>query len=95
MSEEAAGAGALTGLLGPVGAAALSEATKALARTTDAASASLRVAGWTVTDWAFRFELPARTRHVIVHIPHDGSAPRVRDAGAGPDPLAPGDLRRS
>jgi hypothetical protein len=95
MSEEAAGASALTGLLGPVGAAALSEATRALARTTDAASASLRVAGWTMTDWAFRFELPTRTRHVIVHIPHDGSPPKVRDAGAGPDPLTPGDLRRS
>ena len=93
--SEGGGAGALAGLLGPVGAAALSEATRALARTTDAASASLRVAGWTTQDWAFRFELPARARHVVVHVPHDGSPPRVRDAGAGPDPLTPGDLRRS
>ena len=73
----------------------LSEATRALARTTDAASASLRVAGWTTSDWAFRFEVPSRARHVVVHVPHDGSPPRVRDAGAGPDPLTPGDLRRS
>ena len=94
MSEEG-GVGALAGLLGPVGAAALSEATRALARTTDAASASLRVAGWTAQDWAFRFELPSRSRHVVVHVPHDGSPPQVRDAGAGPDPLTPGDLRRS
>lgn len=86
--------GALAGLLGPVGAAALGEATRALARTTDAGSAALRVAGWTAADWAFRFELPGAGHHVVVHVPHDGGPATVREAGPGPDPLAPEDLRR-
>ena len=87
-------AGALTGLLGPVGSAALEQATRALAHATDTGSAALRVAGWTAADWAFRFELPNNPRHVVVHVPHDGAPVVVRDAGPGPDPLAPGDLRR-
>ena len=85
---------ALGDLLGPVGAAALGEATRALARTTDAGSAALRVAGWTAADWAFRFELPGVGHHIVVHVPHDGGAVTVRQAGPGPDPLAPGDMRR-
>ncbi|WP_217915244.1 hypothetical protein [Miltoncostaea marina] len=88
------GAGALEGLLGPVGAAALGQATRALARATDAGSASLRVAGWTAEDWAFRFELPGAGRHVVVHVPHDGGPVTLREAGSGPGPLAPEDLRR-
>jgi hypothetical protein len=93
VSEEAA-PNALGGLLGPVGAAALGEATRALARTTDAGSAALRVAGWTAADWAFRFELPGLGHHIVVHVPHDGGPVTVRQAGSGPDPLAPDDLRR-
>ena len=93
MSEEAS-PGALSGLLGPVGAAALGEASRALARTTDASSAALRVAGWTASDWAFRFELPDVDHHIVVHVPHDGGPVTVREAGPGPDPLAPDDLRR-
>lgn len=84
----------LGGLLGPVGAAALGEATRVLARTTDAGSAALRVAGWTASDWAFRFELPGVGNHVVVHVPHDGGPVTVREAGPGPDPMAPEDLRR-
>ncbi len=93
MSEETS-PNALSGLLGPVGAAALGEATRALARTTDAGSAALRVAGWTASDWAFRFELPGVGHHIVVHVPHDGGPVTVREAGPGPDPLAPEDLRR-
>jgi hypothetical protein len=84
----------LTGLLGPAGAAALTEATRALARTAEVGSATLRVAGWTAADWAFRFELPGGGRHLVVHVPHDGGPPVVREAGTGPGPLAPEDLRR-
>jgi hypothetical protein len=93
VSEDAAPS-ALGGLLGPAGAAALEEATRALARTTDAGSATLRVAGWTAADWAFRFELPGAGHHIVVHVPHDGGPVTVRQAGSGPDPLAPEDLRR-
>lgn len=93
MSDDLA-AGALDGLLGPVGAAALGEATRALARTTRAGSAALRVAGWTTTDWAFRFELPGTGRNVVVHVPHDGGPVTVGEPGPGPGPLAPEDLRR-
>lgn len=93
MSDDG-GRGALVGLLGPVGSAALQQATHALAQTADTTMAALRVAGWTATDWAFRFELPNIERHVVVHVPHDGAPIIVRDAGLGPDPLAPGDLRR-
>lgn len=84
---------ALSGLLGPVGSAALEQATRALAQSADTTSAALRVAGWTMADWAFRFELPNTAQHVVVHVPHDGTAVVVRDAGPGPDPLAPDDLR--
>ena len=83
----------LSGLLGPMGSAALEQATQALAQTTDTSSAALRVAGWTAADWAFRFELPNTARHVVVHVPHDGAPVVVRDAGPGPDPLAPGEPR--
>jgi hypothetical protein len=93
VSEDAAPS-ALGGLLGPAGAAAFGEATRALARTTDAGSAALRVAGWTAADWAFRFELPGVGHHIVVHVPHDGGPVTVREAGSGPDPLAPEDLRR-
>ena len=89
-----AGASALIGLLGPVGTAALESATQALGETTGAGSATLRVAGWTAADWAFRFELPGIAHHIVVHVPHDGGAAVVRNAGPGPDPLAPEDLRR-
>lgn len=91
--SDPAGRGSLAGMLGPVGAAALEQATRALAQTTDTTTAALRVAGWTAADWAFRFELPNTARHVVVHVPHDGAPVVVRDAGPGPDPLAPGDLR--
>ena len=93
MSEDG-GAAALIGLLGPVGAAALESATQALSETTGAGSATLRVAGWTAADWAFRFELPGMEHHVVVQVPHDGGPAVVRSAGTGPDPLAPEDLRR-
>ena len=93
MSDDA-GAGALIGLLGPVGTAALESATQALGETTGAGSATLRVAGWTAADWAFRFELPGVVHHIVVHVPHDGGPTVVREAGPGPDPLAPEDLRR-
>ncbi len=93
MSDEVA-PGALGGLLGPAGAAALGEASRALARSTDAATAALRVAGWTASGWAFRFELPSIAGHVVVNVPHDGGPVTVREAGPGNDPLAPGDLRR-
>lgn len=93
MSDDA-GASALLGLLGPVGTAALESATQALSETTGAGSATLRVAGWTTADWAFRFELPGVMHHIVVHVPHDGGPTVVRDAGPGPDPLAPEHLRR-
>ena len=93
MSGEA-GPGALDGLLGPVGAAALGEATRALARATDVDTAALRVAGWTPADWAFRFELPGGGRNIVVHVPHDGGPATVREADSGPGPLTPDDLRR-
>jgi hypothetical protein len=78
-------------LIGPVGAAALDEARRALEGTADGAGpATLRVAGWTRHDWSFRFELAGDGRHLIVHVPHDGSPAAVREAGPGPDPLTPG-----
>jgi hypothetical protein len=77
-------------VLGPVGAAALDEARQALRRTAAGRGhASLRVAGWTHADWAFRFELADGGSHVVVHVPHDGSPIAVREAGPGPDPLTP------
>jgi hypothetical protein len=90
VSEEGVGRG-LAGLLGPVGAAALGEARRALARADGARGpATLRVAGWTAADWSFRFELAGSERHVVVHVPHDGGPVAVREAGTGPDPLVPG-----
>ena len=80
------------GLLGPVGAAALDEARRALRRAAAGrGGATLRVAGWTHADWAFRFELADGGSHVVVHVPHDGSPIAVREAGAGPDPFTPED----
>ena len=77
-------------LIGPVGAAALDEARRALDGAGENGIASLRVAGWTRADWSFRFELAGSGRHLIVHVPHDGSPVAVREAGSGPDPFAPG-----
>lgn len=78
-------------LIGPVGAAALDEARRALDETAAGALlATLRVAGWTHADWSFRFELAGSGRHLVVHVPHDGSPVAVREAGTGPDPLTPG-----
>lgn len=82
-------------LLGPTGAAALDEARRALAHVTgQRARATLRVAGWTAAGWAFRFELVDGGRHIVVHVPHDGSPAAVREAGPGSDPLTPGDRLR-
>jgi hypothetical protein len=79
------------GLLGPAGAAALDAAIRALDGAADGAGlATLRVAGWTRADWSFRFELAGSGRHLVVHVPHDGSPAAVREAGPGPDPLTPG-----
>jgi hypothetical protein len=78
-------------LLGPAGAAALDEARLALDGAAGGGGlATLRVAGWTHADWAFRFELAGSGRHLVVHVPHDGSPVAVREAGSGPDPLTPG-----
>jgi hypothetical protein len=77
-------------LIGPVGAAALDEARRALDGAVEGGIATLRVAGWTRADWAFRFELAGSGRHLVVHVPHDGSPAAVREAGPGPDPLTPG-----
>lgn len=77
-------------LIGPVGAAALDAARRALDGVDDSDPATLRVAGWTHSDWSFRFELPRSGRHLVVHVPHDGSPVAVREAGPGPDPLTPG-----
>jgi len=78
-------------LIGPVGAAALDEARRALEEADDGAVlATLRVAGWTRADWSFRFELAGSGRHLVVHVPHDGSPAAVRAACPGPDPLTPG-----
>jgi hypothetical protein len=77
-------------LIGPVGAAALDEARRALEGAAGAGVATLRVAGWTRAEWAFRFELAGSGRHLVVHVPHDGSPVAVREAGPGPDPLTPG-----
>jgi hypothetical protein len=80
-------------LIGPVGAAALDEARRALeeaAGNGDGDGAALRVAGWTPVDWSFRFELAGSGRHVVVHVPHDGSPLAVRDGGPGTDPLTGG-----
>lgn len=79
------------GLLGPAGAAALDAAIRALDGAAGGAGlATLRVAGWTRADWSFRFELAGSGRHLVVHVPHDGSPAAVREAGPGPDPLTPG-----
>jgi hypothetical protein len=79
------------GLIGPVGAAALDAARHALEGAGEGAGlATLRVAGWTRDDWAFRFELAGSGRHLVVHVPHDGSPAAIREAGPGPDPLTPG-----
>lgn len=86
--------GSLGSLLGPAGAAALTQATRALAETAGS-DAALRVAGWTADDWAFRFEVAGRTRHVVVHVPHDGAPVVLREAGPGPDPLSPGGLTQA
>lgn len=78
------------GLLGPVGAAALDEARRVLRQAAAGRGrATLRVAGWTHGDWAFRFELADGGSHVVVHVPHDGGPIAVREAGPGPDPLTP------
>ena len=80
--------GALAGVLGPMGAAALAQARRALADAGAAAGlATLRVAGWTDSDWAFRFELAGSGRQVVVHVPHDGGPPALREAGPGNDPM--------
>ena len=80
-----------SGLLGPAGAAALGEAVRTLADLgVGPEPATLRVAGWTELDWAFRFQLPEDARQVVVHVPHDGRPPVIRETGRGPDPLAPG-----
>lgn len=82
---------AASGLLGPDGAAALGEAVRTLADSgVGPGPATLRVAGWTALDWAFRFQLPEDGRQVVVHVPHDGRPPVIREAGRGPDPLTPG-----
>ena len=77
-------------LIGPVGAAALDGARRALEGAGEGGLATLRVAGWTRADWSFRFELAGTGRHLVVHVPHDGSPAAVREAGPGPDPLTPG-----
>ena len=89
VSEEG-GAGALAGLLGPGRRGAVGGHPGA-PRTMDAASASLRVAGWTPQDWAFASSCP-RAHATWWCTCRTRSPPRVRDAGAGPDPLTPGDL---
>ncbi len=81
-----------SGLLGPAGAAALGEAVRTLADAGGPEPATLRVAGWTELDWAFRFQLPEDGRQVVVHVPHDGRPAVIREAGRGPDPLAPGSV---
>lgn len=86
------GAVPLTALLGPRGAAALVRARRVLAEATaDTGTAPLQLAGWTVDDWTFRFNLPAHGRAVVVSIPHDGGPCTVVDAGGDPDPFSPGE----
>jgi hypothetical protein len=88
--SEAGAEGLPGGLLGPVGAAALGEARRALTRAElDAEGASLLVAGWAAAGWSFRFELPGGGRQVVVDVPHDGGAVSVREAGSGFDPFMP------
>lgn len=83
-------------VLGPLGRAALAEAVQAVSQLEGGDTATLRVAGWTASDWAFRFELPGDGRRLVVQVPHDGGAATVREQGLGPDdPLAPEDLRRT
>jgi hypothetical protein len=77
-------------IIGPVGAAALDEARRALEDAAGGSVATLRVAGWTRADWSFRFELAGSGRHLVVQVPHDGSPVAVREAGPGADPLTPG-----
>jgi hypothetical protein len=88
--SEAGAGGPPGGLLGPVGAAALGEARRALVRAELGAEvATLLVAGWSATEWSFRFELADSGRQVVVDVPHDGGVVTVREPGIGPDPLMP------
>lgn len=82
---------AAAGLLGPAGASALTEAVRALGESgRGGGTATLRVAGWTADDWAFRFQLHDDDSQVVVHVPHDGRPPVIREVTGGPDPLTPG-----
>ena len=79
-------------LLGPGGAAALGEAVRTLADAgMDPEPATLRVAGWTESDWAFRFQLPEdEPPGGECTCPTTAARRSSARPGRGPDPLAPG-----